>query len=50
MDFDKVVVLDKGKVVEFDCFWKLVEEEGEGGMFKKLWLKSVEEDIEDVLE
>ncbi|KAK0701168.1 P-loop containing nucleoside triphosphate hydrolase protein [Apiosordaria backusii] len=50
MDFDKVVVLDKGKVVEFDSPWKLVEEEGEGGMFKKLWLRSVEDDIEDVPE
>ncbi|KAK4201212.1 putative ABC transporter [Triangularia verruculosa] len=50
MDFDKVVVLDKGKVVEFGSPWKLVEEAGEGGMFKKLWLRSVEDDIEDVPE
>ena len=38
IDYDRLIVLDKGKIVEFDTPWNLIQKEG--GIFRGMCLKS----------
>lgn len=38
IDYDRLVVLDKGKIVEFDTPWKLIRKKD--GVFRNMALKS----------
>lgn len=38
IDYDRLIVLDKGRIVEFDTPWKLIQKEG--GVFRDMCLKS----------
>ena len=42
MDHDRIIVLDGGKVMEFDHPWKLLQMEG--GMFKSMCEAAVDKD------
>ncbi|KAF9091354.1 hypothetical protein BGX23_005238 [Mortierella sp. AD031] len=43
IDFDKVLVMDHGRVVQFDTPWKLIQEEG--GIFRNMCQRSGEFDL-----
>ena len=46
MDYDRVLVLDKGEIVEFDTPWNLLNKPAsDGGVFKKLCKRSQEYDV-----
>lgn len=38
IDYDRLLVLDKGELVEFDTPWNLIQKEG--GIFRNMCLKS----------
>ncbi|KAG5720891.1 ATP-dependent bile acid permease, partial [Termitomyces sp. T112] len=38
IDYDRLIVLDKGQIVEFDTPWNLIQKEG--GIFRSMCLKS----------
>jgi ABC-type multidrug transport system fused ATPase/permease subunit len=38
IDYDKLIVLDKGVIVEFDTPWNLIQKEG--GIFRNMAMKS----------
>ena len=38
IDYDRLLVLDKGELAEFDTPWNLIEKEG--GIFRSMCLKS----------
>ncbi|KAG6858913.1 hypothetical protein C0995_012983, partial [Termitomyces sp. Mi166 len=38
IDYDRLIVLDKGQIVEFDTPWRLIQKEG--GIFRSMCLKS----------
>jgi ABC-type multidrug transport system fused ATPase/permease subunit len=38
IDYDRLLVLDQGKLAEFDTPWKLINKEG--GIFRNMCLKS----------
>jgi ABC-type multidrug transport system fused ATPase/permease subunit len=38
IDYDRLIVLDKGKLVEFDTPYNLIQKEG--GIFRSMCLKS----------
>ncbi|KAJ1679896.1 hypothetical protein EV182_001106 [Spiromyces aspiralis] len=44
MDYDRVLVLDKGEIVEFDTPWNLLTKYGEDGLFYQLCQRSHEYD------
>jgi len=38
IDYDRLIVLDKGRIVEFDTPWNLIQKEG--GLFRDMCMKS----------